>query len=114
MSTHLMSGPLEWLPDDLLERLQRLLVTAAAVTELDRDDERELAAAMALLIDDAVTWRQVPAPYGQLLEAADRIILRMLALKAVRLFRRRWGRLSAEHRSRILTQLHQSAQELEL
>jgi len=113
MSRHLMSGPLEWLPDDLLEQLQRLLVTAAAVTELDRDDERELAAAMAIIIDDAVSWHQVPAPYGQLLEAADRVILRMLALKAVRVFRRKWGRLTAEHRTRIFNQLQQAASELD-
>ena len=70
------------LPPDTLQRVQGLLVVAYSVTELQADDEAELADSIARIIDDAVSYRRVPAPYGDLLEVAARAVLRILGAAA--------------------------------
>ncbi len=109
----LLAGPLRLLPEELAARLQGLLVIAHTVAALDKEDERELAAAMAELLDEALTYGSVPEPYASLLEAADRVLLKVLCMKAIRTFRRRWGRLTEEHRQDMVQQLRQAAQEAE-
>ena len=109
----LLAGPLRMLPADLTERLQGLLVVAHTMAALDKEDERELAAAMAELIDDALSYGSLLEPYASLLEAADRVLLKVLCMKAIRSFRRRWGRLTDEQRAELVQQLRQAAQEAE-
>ena len=109
----LLSGPLRMLPDDIAEQLQGLLIVAHTVAALDKDDVRELAAAMAELLDDALTYGGLPEPYATLLEAADRVLLKVLCMKAIRSFRRKWGRLSDDQRAQLVQQLQQAAKDAE-
>ena len=96
------------MPADVLAKVQQLLVVAYTIADMDVEDERELGDAIAELIDDAVTYRNVPAPYGVLLEVADRSVLRIMARQAVRHFRKRWGKLSQAERDDLLNTLLQA------
>ena len=100
------------MPGDVLARVQRLLVVAYTLTELDLEDERDLADAIAQLLDDAISYRAVPAPYGAILEATDRSVLRIMARQAVRAFRKKWGRLDKTQRQQLLETLTQATEDL--
>lgn len=100
------------MPGDVLQRVQRLLVVAYSLTELDKDDERDLADAIAEILDSAISYRAVPAPYGAILEATDRSVLKIMARQAVRAFRKKWGRLDREQRQQLLDTLTQATEDL--
>jgi hypothetical protein len=100
------------MPGDVLARVQRLLVVAYTLTELDVEDERDLADAIAQILDDAISYRAVPAPYGAILEATDRSVLRIMARQAGRAFRRKWGKLNEAQRKELLDALMQAKGDL--
>ena len=100
------------MPADVLAKVQQLLVVAYSLAELDQEDERDLGDSIAELIDQAISYRNVPAPYGAILEATDRSVLRIIARQAVRHFRKRWGKLTPAQRDDLLNTLLQAQGEL--
>ena len=96
---------------DLVARIQKMLIVAELLAGIDADTEDELVSDIAWILDEHVDSAHALAsvlgsPAAGLVELVDRSVFRLVARRAVRIFRRRWGRLSASDRSAILAELH--------
>lgn len=97
---------------DTVARLERMLIVAELIAGIDADTETELVERIAEILDDAIDadWalsQVLGAPAAGLVELVDRGVYRLMARRIVRVFRRRWGRLSATARTQILNELQQ-------